>query len=86
MYSTGSYFFCDNSDEEGEVEPRPIRERRTPRRYGEEIYFVRGASVLEGSSVDGVSWSSGKNEVRAVKFLHPLDYMCTLLEPGVTEH
>ncbi len=29
--------FPDDSDEEEEVEPRPVRERRPPRRYGEEI-------------------------------------------------
>ncbi len=29
--------FRDDSDEEGEVEPRPVRESRPPRRYGEEI-------------------------------------------------
>ncbi len=29
--------FRDDSDEEEEVEPRPVRERRPPRRYGEEI-------------------------------------------------
>ncbi len=30
-------FFRDDSDEEDEVEPRPVRERRPPRRYGEEV-------------------------------------------------
>ncbi len=30
-------FFRDDSDEEDEVEPRPVRERRPPRRCGEEV-------------------------------------------------
>ncbi len=31
------FIFHDDSDEEEEVEPRPVRERRPPRRSGEEI-------------------------------------------------
>ncbi len=30
-------FFREDNDEEDEVEPRPVRERRPPRRYGEEL-------------------------------------------------
>ncbi len=47
--------FHDDSDEEEEVEPRAVRERRLPRRFGEEIELVRGASVLKGSCADGAS-------------------------------
>ncbi len=35
--------------------------------------------MLEGSSVDRVSWSGGTSEVMAVKFPHKLNYLCALL-------
>ncbi len=42
--------------------------------------------MLKGSSLDGVSWSSGTSEVMAVNFLHQLNYLCALLQEGVTEY